>query len=87
MGRNEDHATAKPIELLVKPINHASKQDDIVLDLFLGSGSTLIACEQTNRVCFGCEISPQYIDVCRKRYWRFTHNNDETGWEEGTKVI
>src|SRR3990167_694521 len=43
MGRNKDHATAKPVGLLTKPILHASKQDDICLDLFLGSGSTLIA--------------------------------------------
>lgn len=84
MGRNEDHATAKPIELLVKPINHASKQDDIVLDLFLGSGSTLIACEQTNRICYGMEIDPRYIDVIRRRYWKFI-NGTEEGWQDGTK--
>lgn len=68
MGRNEDHATAKPIQLLIKPILHASKGDDIILDLFLGSGSTLIASEQTNRVCYGMEIDPIYIDVILKRY-------------------
>lgn len=72
MGRNEDHATAKPIELLKKPILHASKQDDIVLDLFGGSGSTLIACEQTNRTCYMMEIDPKYCDVIRKRYTNFT---------------
>jgi len=87
MGRNEDHATAKPIELLAKPINHASKQDDIVLDLFLGSGSTLIACEQTNRICYGMEIDEKYIDVCRRRYWKFVNNGDETGWEANTPAI
>lgn len=86
MGRNEDHATAKPIELLVKPINHASKQDDIVLDLFLGSGSTLIACEQTNRICYGMEIDPKYIDVIRKRYWKFV-NGSEDGWEKATPQV
>jgi DNA modification methylase len=67
MGRNEDHATAKPIELLEKPIMHGSKQDDIVLDLFLGSGSTLIACEKTNRICYGMELDPKYVDVIIKR--------------------
>lgn len=78
MGRNEDHATAKPIELLKKPILHASKQDDIVLDLFGGSGSTLIACEQTNRTCYMMELDPHYCDVIRKRYNNFVENNDKT---------
>lgn len=68
MGRNEDHATAKPVELIKKPILHASKSDDIVLDLFGGSGSTLIACEQTNRTCYMMELDPKYCDVIRKRY-------------------
>ena len=74
MGRNTDHSTAKPIELLEKPIKHASKEDDIVLDLFLGSGSTLIACEKTNRICYGMEIDPKYTDVIIKRYEDYTGN-------------
>lgn len=77
MGRNEDHATAKPIELLKKPILHASKQDDIVLDLFGGSGSTLIACEQTNRTCYMMELDPHYCDVIRKRYDNFVHKSGQ----------
>lgn len=60
---------------------------DIVFDPFLGSGSTLIACEQTGRKCFGCEIDPKYCDVIRKRYWKFTHDGVEDGWEEGTKAL
>lgn len=68
MGRNKDHATAKPVELLEKPIIHASKADDIVLDLFLGSGSTLIAAEKTGRVCYGMELDPKYVDVIVKRW-------------------
>lgn len=75
MGRNEDHATAKPINLLKKPILHASKEDDIVLDLFGGSGSTLIACEQTNRTCYMMELDPLYCDVIRKRYENYVDNN------------
>ena len=63
MGRNKMHATVKPVELLEKPIKHASKEDDIILDLFLGSGSTLIACEKTERICYGMELDPKYIDV------------------------
>lgn len=74
MGRNEDHATAKPLELLKKPLLHASKEDDIVLDLFGGSGSTLIACEQTDRICYISEIDPRYCDVIRKRYENFVAN-------------
>ena len=72
IGRNEEHATAKPLELIKKPIIHASKEDDIVLDLFGGSGSTLIACEQTNRVCYMMELSCEYIDVIIKRWENFT---------------
>lgn len=72
MGRNKDHATAKPVELLVKPISHASKTDDIVMDLFLGSGSTLIASEKTGRICYGMELDPKYIDVIVQRYVDYT---------------
>jgi len=77
IGRNEMHATVKPVkpvELLEKPIKHASKEDDIILDLFLGSGSTLIAAEKTNRICYGMEIDPKYIDVIIKRYEDYTGN-------------
>jgi site-specific DNA-methyltransferase (adenine-specific) len=72
MGRNKDHATAKPVELLEKPIKHASKADDIVLDLFLGSGSTLIASEKTGRVCYGMELDPRYISVILDRWQQYT---------------
>jgi DNA modification methylase len=75
MGRNKDHATAKPIELLEKPIKHASKADDIVLDLFLGSGSTLIAAQKTGRICYGMELDPKYVDVIVQRYVDYTGNN------------
>lgn len=63
MGRDEDHATKKPIEILQKPILHASKQDDIVLDLFGGSGSTMITCHQLKRVAYLMEIMPKYCQV------------------------
>lgn len=72
MGRNEEHATAKPVELLEKPISHASKRDDIVLDLFGGSGSTAIACEKTGRKCYMLEKDPRYIDVIITRWEKFT---------------
>ena len=77
MGRNKDHATAKPVELLEKPIKHASKQDDIVMDLFGGSGSTLIACEKTNRICYMSELDEKYCDVIIKRWEDYTGNKAE----------
>jgi DNA modification methylase len=63
MGRVKEHATQKPIELLSKPIKHASKQDDIVFDLFLGSGSTMVAAHQLQRKCYGMELDPKYCQV------------------------
>lgn len=66
------HPTMKPVELCEKAIKNSSQWDDIVMDLFLGSGSTLIACEKTNRICYGMEIDPKYIDVIIKRWEDFT---------------
>lgn len=92
MGRNKDHATAKPVELLEKPIKHASKADDIVLDLFLGSGSTVIASEKTGRKCYGMELSEKYTDVIVQRYVDYTGNetiklNGETiQWKKSQKT-
>lgn len=63
MGRVKEHATQKPIELLSKPILHASKEDDTVLDLFLGSGSTMVASHQLKRKCYGMELDPKYCQV------------------------
>ena len=63
-----NHPTPKPIELIAKALNNSSKQEDIVLDVFGGSGSTLIACEQLNRKCYMMEIDPKYCDVILKRY-------------------
>lgn len=81
------HPTQKPIELVAKAINNSSKNGESIVDLFLGSGSTLIACEQTDRICYGMELDPKYVDVIRKRYWKFTHDGNEEGWEEGTPAI
>ena len=69
------HPTMKPIEVCARAVVNSSRERDIVLDLFLGSGSTLIACEKTNRICFGCEIDPKYIDVIVQRYVDYTGNN------------
>jgi len=53
----------------------------------MGSGGTLIACEQTNRICYGMELDPKYTDVIRKRYWKFINDGNEDGWELGTPEI
>jgi DNA modification methylase len=77
MGRNEDHATAKPLELCARAIRHATKQGDVVLDIFGGSGSTLIAAEQTNRACYMMELDPKYVDVIVKRWENLTGKKAE----------
>jgi DNA modification methylase len=65
--KNELHPTMKPILLCEKAINDASKLNDIVLDLFLGSGSTMVASQQLKRKCYGMELDPKYCDVIVKR--------------------
>ena len=72
MGRNENHATAKPLELCGRPIKHASQKGSIILDLFGGSGSTLIACEQLTRKCYMMELDPVYVQVIIDRWEKFT---------------
>jgi DNA modification methylase len=67
-----NHPTPKPIELIAKALNNSSKQEDIILDVFGGSGSTLIACEQLNRNCYMMELDPKYIDVIIERWENFT---------------
>ena len=69
---NDLHPTMKPIKLLARLINNSSKQNEKVLDLFGGSGSTLIACEQLNRKCYMMEYDPKYIDVIIERWENFT---------------
>lgn len=66
-GQRRVHPTQKPVALAVWTFDYF-KNVILVLDLFLGSGSTLIACEQTNRICYGMELDPIYIDVILKRY-------------------
>lgn len=66
--KSGEHPTMKPIEIMTTAIGHASKVKDFIMDLFLGSGSTLIAAELTNRVCYGMELDEHYIDVILKRY-------------------
>jgi len=70
--KSELHPTMKPVSLLIKLISDGSPEGGIVLDLFGGSGSTLIACEQFNRICYMMEIDPHYCDVIIKRWENFT---------------
>ena len=77
MGRNEDHATAKPLELCARAIRHASKPAEVILDIFGGSGSTLIAAEQTGRSCYMMELDPKYVDVIVKRWETLTGQKAE----------
>jgi len=67
------HPTQKPVELITYAIHNSSKADDIVMDLFGGSGSTLIACEKTNRICYMSELDPKYCDVIIKRWEDYTN--------------
>lgn len=66
------HTTPKPVELIEKALSNSSKGDDIVTDFFGGSGSTLIACEKTKRICRMIELDPKYCDVIIKRWQDFT---------------
>ncbi len=66
------HPTMKPLPLIEKALENSSRLGDIVLDLFLGSGSTLIACERTGRICYGVELEPVYVDVTKMRWEAFT---------------
>lgn len=73
--RSEDHPTAKPVALLQRLIVNSTRPDEIVLDPFAGSGSTLIACHATSRISYNLELDPKYCDVIIRR------------WEEHTGII
>ena len=70
--RNDVHPTMKPVKLMERLIKNSSKQEQLVLDLFGGSGSTLIACEQLNRRCFSMEFDPKYCDAILDRWEKLT---------------
>ena len=66
--RNKNHPTSKPLDLLGYPIQNSSQANGIVIDTFGGSGSTLMACEQTNRICYMMELDEKYASVILRRY-------------------
>jgi DNA modification methylase len=79
--RNAEHPTMKPVEILARLIKNSTKSEDIVLDPFGGSGSTLIAAAKTGRTARLCEIDPHYCDVIRKRWTAWAKEN---GYAVGT---
>lgn len=79
--KNADHPTMKPIALLAYPIMNSSMTNALVLDPFGGSGSTLIACEQSERTCYTVELDEKYCDVIVKRYI------EQVGSAEGVTVL
>lgn len=72
---NKDHPTMKPVGLMAYPIRNSTMTNGIVLDPFLGSGSTLVACEETDRVCMGIELETKFVDVIVKRYIELKDGN------------
>jgi len=78
--KNGDHPTMKPIPLLAYPIENSSLSNSVVLDPFGGSGSTLIACEQTDRICYTIELDEKFCDVIVKRYM------EQVGTADGISV-
>jgi site-specific DNA-methyltransferase (adenine-specific) len=80
------HPTQKPVQLIEYFINNSSKKGEVVIDLFGGSGSTMIACEKTGRHARLCELDPKYVDVIVTRYLKFSkqtkviRNGEEIDW-------
>lgn len=66
------HGTQKPLECMLRPIMNNTKPGDVIYDPFCGSGTTLIACEKTERICLAMELSPEYCDVIVKRFYELT---------------
>ena len=74
-GKTRVHPTQKPVGLLQKILNDFTEKGDVILDVFGGSGSTLIACEGTERKCLMIEMSENYCDVIRRRYTKWAKEN------------
>lgn len=79
------HPTQKPVELIEKAIINSSKNGELVVDLFLGSGATLIACGKKGRICYGMEMDPKYVDVIIQRYCEYTGNYQVT--KNGKEIV
>ena len=75
--KSEEHPTMKPVKLIAKLIGNSSRERERVLDIFGGSGTTMIACEQLNRICYMMELDPHYADVIIERWQNFTGQTAE----------
>lgn len=71
-SKSEEHPTMKPVGLISYLLGNSSEKKDLILDPFLGSGSTLIACEEQGRCCYGLEIDPRFADVIVRRWQKYT---------------
>lgn len=76
-ARNGDHPTMKPVRLIARLVANSTRRGERVLDLFAGSGSTLLACEQLDRICYAAELDPKYADVIIKRWEELTGDQAE----------
>ena len=74
--KNSNHPTSKPLDLLAYPINNSTQANAIVIDTFGGSGSTLMACEQMNRICYTMELDEKYASVILRRYVEDTNDSE-----------
>ena len=85
--RNENHPTSKPLDLLAYPIRNSSQENSVVVDTFGGSGSTMMACEQTGRICRMMELDPKYASVILRRYVEDFGNADQVYVErDGVRI-
>ena len=86
---SKDHPTMKPVNLMSYPIKNSTMTNGIVLDPFLGSGSTLIACCETDRICRGIELDPKFVDCIVKRYieWNGGRYDDVYVMRDGQKLL
>lgn len=76
-SKSEEHPTMKPLKLIARSVKNSSKKDELVLDLFGGSGSTMMTCEQLGRKCYTMEYDPKYCDVIVKRWEKLTGKKAE----------
>ena len=79
--KNKNHPTSKPLDLLAYPVGNSSRENAIIIDTFGGSGSTLMTCEKTNRICYTMELDEKYASVILRRYV------EDTGDAENVFVI
>lgn len=86
--KNSNHPTSKPLDLLAYPINNSTQANAIVIDTFGGSGSTLMACEQMNRICYTMELDEKYASVILRRYVEDTNDSENVYViRDGLKIL